>query len=135
MKAGLMEIADVFAVNKSDRPEADRMIQDLTNMVALNPHDESSWIIPVKRTEAVRDVGIDDLLEAIEGHQKYLTQSGKRIHKAREFLKNEIADILSERLNNSIFATLETSSGLEVLDQVLSRDLDPYRAADLISGI
>src|SRR4051794_731841 len=51
MKAGLMEIADVFAVNKSDRPEADRIVNDLVNMVALNPHDEKSWMIPVKKTE------------------------------------------------------------------------------------
>src|SRR3954469_1944454 len=69
MKAGLMEIVDVFAVNKSDRPEADRMVHDLVNMVALNPHDEKSWIIPVKKTEAVRDVGMVELLTSIEKHQ------------------------------------------------------------------
>jgi LAO/AO transport system kinase len=134
MKAGLMEIADVFAVNKSDRPEADRMIQDLVNMVALNPHDEHSWMIPVKKAEAVRDVGMQDLIEAVEAHQAYLTRSGARELKAREFLKNEIADILSERLSYSLMATFETSSGKDVIEQVLARKLDPYKAADLISG-
>ena len=135
MKAGLMEIADVFAVNKSDRPEADRMIHDLVNMVALNPHDEHSWMVPVKKTEAVRDVGMGELLQAVEDHQAYLTRSGKREIKALEFLKNEIIDILSERLNYSISSSFETSSGKEVLQQVLSRSLDPYKAADLISGV
>lgn len=134
MKAGLMEIADVFAVNKSDRPEADRVVNDLVNMVALNPHDEHSWMIPVKKTEAVRDVGMQELVEAIHGHQIYLTRSGTRELKAREFLKNEITDILNERLSYSLQATFETSSGREVLEQVLSRTLDPYKAADLISG-
>lgn len=135
MKAGLMEIADVFAVNKSDRPEADRMIHDLVNMVAMNPHDEHSWMIPVKKTEAVRDVGMAELHEAIEAHQAYLTRSGSRQLKALEFLKNEIADILSERLSHSIMTTFETSSGKEILEQVLSRSLDPYRAADIISNV
>lgn len=134
MKAGLMEIADVFAVNKSDRPEADRMVHDLVNMVALNPHDEHSWMIPVQRTEAVRDIGVPELLSKIEAHQAYLTRSGTRLSKAREFLKNEIADILNERLNQTVMAAFETSSGKEVLQQVLDRQLDPYRAADLISG-
>ena len=134
MKAGLMEIADVFAVNKSDRPEADRMIHDLVNMVAMNPHDEHSWMIPVKKTEAVRDVGMGELLEAIEAHQAYLTQSGAREFKAREFLKNEIADILNERLNQSVMAAFETTSGKDVIEQALSRKIDPYKAADLISG-
>ena len=111
------------------------MVHDLVNMVALNPHDEHSWMVPVKKTEAVRDVGMTELLEAIEAHQTYLTHSGKRVHKAREFLKNEIIDILSERLNHSIMGTFETLSGKDVLEQVLSRTLDPYKAADLISGV
>lgn len=135
MKAGLMEIADVFAVNKSDRPEADRMIQDLVNMVALNPHDSSSWLIPVRKTEAVRDVGVGEVIDSIEAHQAFLTQSGAREHKAREFIKNEIADILIERLNHSIAASFETPSGQDVITQVLSRQLDPYKAADLLSGL
>ena len=135
MKAGLMEIADVFAVNKSDRPEADRMVNELVNMVGLNPHDENSWMIPVKKTEAVRDVGMVELLSAIEEHQAYLTRSGARENKVREFLKNEIVDILSERLNQSVMTAFETSSGKEVLDQVIKRQLDPYKAADLLSGI
>ncbi|MGK5084513.1 methylmalonyl Co-A mutase-associated GTPase MeaB [Bdellovibrionota bacterium FG-1] len=135
MKAGLMEIADVFAVNKCDRPESERMIQDLVNMVALNPHDQESWIIPVIRAEAVRDLGMTELLEAVQSHQVFLTQSGARQLKTREFLKNEISDILNERLSHSVMIAFETSSGKEVLQQVIDRKLDPYKAADLISAV
>ena len=135
MKAGLMEIADVFAVNKSDRPEADRMVHDLIHMVGLNPHDETSWMNPVLKTEAVRDIGMTELLHAIEGHQNYLTHSGKRESKAREFLKAEIAEILSERLNHSVMATFETRSGIELLQQVVDRQIDPYQAADFIAQV
>ena len=125
MKAGLMEIADVFAVNKADRPEADRMVHDLTQMVGLNPHDERSWMVPVKKTEAVRDTGVPELLTAIQDHQAYLTRTGARDQKAREFLKNEIGDILSERLEETLRSAFDTPSGQDVLQQVLERTLGP----------
>lgn len=135
MKAGLMEIADVFAVNKSDRPEADQLVRELVAMVGLSDHDEKSWMVPVKKTEAVRNTGVDELLAAIEAHQQYLTHSGKRDLKAREFLKNEVVDILSERLNTTVMSAFETSSGQELLENLFLRQLDPYSAADIISRV
>lgn len=134
MKAGLMEIADVFAVNKSDRPEADKLVRELVSMVGLNPHDEKSWMIPVQKTEAVRDIGIQELLSAIEGHQEYLTQSGKRKDKARQFIQEEVLNILSERLNQSLDISFKTSSGKELLERLVERQVDPYKAADIISN-
>ena len=107
MKAGLMEIADVFAVNKSDRPEADKLVKELITMVSLSDHDEKSWMIPVQKTEAVRDVGVVELMDEIGRHQGFLDQSGKREAKKLEFLKNEIADILSERLSHSVIHQFE----------------------------
>lgn len=134
MKAGLMEIADVFAVNKSDRPESDKLVRELVTMVGMNPHDEHSWMIPVQKTEAIRDGGVVELIEQIEKHQEYLTRSGARIHKQREFLKAEVEDILIERLGHSVATAFKTSSGEDVLAQLLDRKLDPYGAADLMSG-
>lgn len=135
MKAGLMEIADVFAVNKSDRPEADQLVRELTTMVGMSPHDETTWMMPVIKTDAVRNMGVPDLLKRVGEHQAYLTQSKKRELKTRDFLKNEVTDILTERLSLSVLSAFETSSGKEVLDQLCSRSLDPYRAADLLSGV
>lgn len=134
MKAGLMEIADVFAVNKSDRPEADKLVRELITMVGLNPHDEHSWMIPVLKTEAVRDVGLTELIAAAQSHQGYLTKSGARQTKAREFLQNEVIDILIERLNHSAREAFKTTSGEEVLNDLTNRRLDPYKAADIISN-
>ncbi len=134
MKAGLMEIADVFAVNKADRPEADKLVKELVANASLSDHDEKTWMIPVQKTESLRDVGVFELIGEIEKHQAFLTKSGKRESKKLEFLKNEISDILSERLSLSVSHQFETSSGKEVLQQLLSREIDPYQAADLISG-
>ena len=135
MKAGLMEIADVFAVNKSDRPEADKLVKELITNSGLSDHDEHSWMMPVQKTEATRDVGITELSGLIADHQAYLTRSGKREVKKVEFLKNEVADILSERLSLSLAHQFETSSGKDVVQKLSRLEIDPYEAADLFSGI
>ncbi len=135
MKAGLMEIADVFAVNKCDRPEADQLVRELVTMIGMSAHDEKSWIVPIQKTQALHDLGIENLRRAIGDHQQYLTQSGHREMRAREFLKNDVIHILSERLNQTVLQAFETSSGQELLDQLFKRKMDPYRAADIISAV
>ncbi|MBI2712294.1 MAG: methylmalonyl Co-A mutase-associated GTPase MeaB [Bdellovibrio sp.] len=140
MKAGLMEIADVFAVNKSDRPEADSLVRELATMlqlgVSLQPHDsEKSWLAPVLKTQGNKNLGVEELVAEIEKHQEYLTQTGKRDLKVRDFLMNEVSDILVERLNRSLKGAFNTSSGAELLDQLVSRKIDPYQAADIISKV
>ncbi|MBC7396458.1 MAG: methylmalonyl Co-A mutase-associated GTPase MeaB [Bdellovibrionales bacterium] len=134
MKAGLMEIADVFAVNKSDRPEADKLVRELTISVGMNPHDEHSWMIPVCKTEANRDVGIDELRAEIKKHQEYLIQSGKRTEKTVAFLREEIIDILVEDLRNSIETMFCTEGGKSLLKRLVDKEIAPYEAAKTLSG-
>ncbi|MCM0605042.1 MAG: methylmalonyl Co-A mutase-associated GTPase MeaB [Xanthomonadaceae bacterium] len=132
MKAGLMEIADVFAVNKSDRPEADKLIKELISMVSLVEQPQDAWIIPVQKTEATKDQGITGLIGNIKKHQTYLTQSGKRADKTKVFIRNEITDILAEKLENELTDVFASQKGKEILDQVVNRKLDPYAAAEKI---
>lgn len=135
MKAGLMEIADIFAVNKSDRPEADKMVKELILSVGLNEHDEKSWVIPVQKTEAVRGIGIPELIEGIAKHQAWLTGSGKRSEKSRAFLQEEVLNILAERLEETVKGAFNTRSGQSLIQQLIDRETDPYSAADLLSKI
>ena len=137
MKAGLMEIADVFAVNKCDRPEADKLVRELVTMVSLIPHDEHSknvWFPPVQKTEATKDVGIADLLVAIAKHQEHLGISGEREGKRERFLKSEVTDILVERLVESVRVMFGSASGEDVMRKLMSREIDPYEAARILSG-
>ncbi len=133
MKAGLMEIADVFAVNKSDRPQADQLVRELITMVGMEHPVEGAWQNPVIKTEALQDKGVEELLQAITDHQTHLTRSGEREERARLFIQEEVADILIEKLNHSIARAFLTNSGKEVLDRLMSRELTPYEAAELIS--
>ena len=134
MKAGLMEIADLFVLNKADRPEADKLMRELTMMVGLNDHDEHSWMIPVCKTEANRDVGVKELLDVVAGHQEWLKKSGKLEAKTKEFLKEEMVDILIAELRKSLDGVLKTDGGNELLDQLYRKEIAPYQAARLLSG-
>lgn len=135
MKAGLMEIADVFAVNKSDRPQADQLVRELITMVGLKDHDETTWMNPVVKTEAARGRGIEDLVAAVRKHQEFLTSTRALSAKVRASLADEVLEILNERLAQSVNGAFATRSGQEVLDQLERRELDPYSAADVISRV
>ena len=134
MKAGLMEIADVFVLNKADRPEADQLLRELTMMVGMGDHHENSWMIPVCKTEANRDVGILELLALVQKHQDYLKKSGKLAEKTKEFLKEEMVDILTASLKSSLESILKTDGGKELLEKLYQKEIAPYEAAKLLSG-
>lgn len=137
MKAGLMEIADIFTVNKSDRPEADKLVRELKLMVSMSETKEngtikpadSTWSIPVCKTEATRDEGIDALLSEVFQHKEYLSQSGKWAHKQALFLKEEVVDILIEDLNHSVARMLSTEGGKALMQDLIAKKISPYRAA------
>lgn len=134
MKAGLMEIADVFVLNKADRPEADKLMRELTMMVGMNDHSVDSWMIPVCKTEANRDVGIAELLVEVQKHQNYLKVSGKLEQKTKEFLKEEMVDILTAELKISLESVLKTDGGRELLQRLYQKEIAPYEAAKLLAG-
>ena len=134
MKAGLMEIADVFAVNKCDRPEADKLVKELITMIGMSPHGEAiAWEIPVHKTEAVTDKGVTELVASIEAHQAYLTRSGRREEKRLIFLRSEIVDILYERIHHAVGQFLDSKAGREKLESLMGGESDPYRVAEEIS--
>lgn len=133
MKAGLMEIADVFAVNKSDRPEADKLVKEVITMVSLVDAPADAWRIPVLKTEAIQSRGVAELVDEAQKHQAWLTQSGHRDRKVESFLRNEIAEIFQETMGRKVQQALETPEGREILKQLGERKLDPYAARDQIA--
>jgi LAO/AO transport system kinase len=131
MKAGLMEIADVFAVNKSDRPEADKMVKELSLMLGLNHQTE--WVIPVFKTQASKGLGLSELADGLLAHQEFLTRTGKREEKLRLFIRKEISDILSERIGKKLDVFLNSGDGQKLIQDLTERKTDPYSAVAKIS--
>jgi LAO/AO transport system kinase len=130
MKAGLLEIADVFVVNKADREGADRLAAELERMIHMLPPSDG-WEPPVLATQAARDVGVAELVDAIERHREFrLRQSdSERVRRAR---RREVFDIVEEELAARLQRSLDSGELEDVLRRVDSGELDPYTAGEQI---
>ena len=125
-KAGLMEIADVFVVNKADRPGAKESVRELRQMLEMS---ESQWTPEIVETVATKGEGIDELWAAIEKHRAWQEEHGTLEARRRRRVEREIRDIVAERFRRRV----ETECGDELqrlTDEVVARRLDPYEAAD-----
>lgn len=127
-KAGLMEIADVFAVNKADRPGAKETARELKQMLDLS---EAPWKPEILETIAIKGEGIDDLWTAIEKHRAYQEEQGLLEDRRRRRVEREIREIVAERFRSQVDA--ESAELLQALtSQVTAREIDPYEAAERI---
>ena len=132
LKAGIMEIADLFVVNKADRDGADRMVMELRMMVQMNTPDQG-WEIPVLSTQAHTDVGIKELFEALIQHREMAQETGLLTQRRREHRRRELLDLLQRRLLVSLQERLDRDESLlDLVDQVEDATLDPYTAAQRI---
>jgi LAO/AO transport system kinase len=131
-KAGILEIADIFVVNKADRDGASEAARDLETMLRMGP--ELEWVPPVIRTSTANEDGIDELWEAIEGHRKHLEAGGELDRKRRARLLREVEEMVSVRLRDRAASMLERGAMEELADDLVSRRVDPYRAADILVG-
>ena len=129
MKAGLLEIADVFVVNKADREGADRMTAELTQMLHLRP--ASAWTVPVLQTQAAADVGTDAVVDALARHHAHLATEAERTERHGRRRESELLDVLDEELCRRLERALGTAGdGVgPLLEAVRSGTVDPYTAA------
>ncbi len=160
IKAGVLEIADVFAVNKADREGADRTVRDLQSMLdlrrtvsgrgipehdadhrfaagaAAEPAAAGDWEPPVVRTVAVKDEGVAELAEAVERHRTHLELSGGRRDRETARARAGFVAILRERLLAGALARLEAEKGRldAVAARIAAREADPYALADELAA-
>jgi LAO/AO transport system kinase len=129
-KAGILEIADVFVVNKSDKEGAREAARDLTAMIHMGPGTE--WTPPVVATSTVGNgQGLDELWEAIAAHRKHLESTGALEEKRRARLAEELEDMVSLRLRRTVAELLEGELD-DIAKRVADRALDPYEAAGIL---
>ncbi len=130
MKAGLMEIADIFVLNKADREGADRLEEQLHAMLSLvMPRD--GWHPPVIRTVATENAGVDSLAAAIEKFRAHFESSGQREKKHREHWKNRLLGLLESRLIEQVLHGAEGEKKLDLLAaEVSQRKKDPFTAVN-----
>jgi LAO/AO transport system kinase len=132
-KAGLLEIADVFVINKSDRPGAADTRRDLEGMLDLSAPRE--WKPPIVSTVAASGEGTEELLDAIKTHRAFLTGTGDLDARRRERAADELREIVARRLEEEAARAFAGPEFDRVLADVVDRTLDPYAAAEkLLAG-
>jgi LAO/AO transport system kinase len=132
MKAGLMEIADVFVVNKADRDGADRMLAELRMLMHMHPRHDW-WEVPVLATQAHQNVGIEALWDAIKQHYQRLQDTAHLSQRRAEQRRQELLELLQHRLLHRLLVELEQEAALqELVANVQASLIDPYTAAQRI---
>jgi LAO/AO transport system kinase len=130
-KAGLLEVADLFVINKADRPGVDELERDIDNMLDLNMH-MGAWRPPIVRCVGTSGEGIDVLWDAIGRHWDHLSKSGELDERRRRRLATELRDIVVGLLEDRATKLFGGSDYGDVLHRVVDRSIDPYTAADQI---
>jgi LAO/AO transport system kinase len=126
LKAGIMEIADIFVVNKSDRDGADRTVAEIESVLALHTYADGDWRPPIVRTQATTGEGIAELEAAIAS---FRLQSNVMSHRRRRRAEAQLRGILAERLLARVQAVLDDVAFSRFIDGIEARAIDPYTAA------
>jgi LAO/AO transport system kinase len=131
LKAGVMEIPDVIVVNKADHPLTDTMVREIKGVLTLGPRE--GWQVPIIRTEAVRGEGVPELADKLAEHREYIEAEGTLSERRRRNLMSEVLAIATFRMRRALEASVEDDPEVqELLDRVVSRELDPASAAAAI---
>jgi LAO/AO transport system kinase len=128
LKAGVMEIPDVIAVNKADHPLTDTMVREIRGVLSLGPQE--GWRVPIVKTEASRGEGVEELAEKIAEHRTFIAEQGTLAERRRRNLMNEVVALAAGRLRRKLEAEVRDDPSVQqLLDEVVSRRLDPASAA------
>lgn len=134
LKAGIMEIADIFVVNKADRDGANRTVRELRLMIEMSDYEVDKRP-PVLKTTSLSGEGIDDLYAAIAKFLKEGTESGEFVVRRKQQIISEIQDILQYQMKKYISSTIEKSKYEEQIDKIYRYETTPYKVADGLFNI
>lgn len=133
-KAGILEIGDLFVVNKADRDGADATVRDLRHMISLTERDGQSWQSPVLKTVAATRQGLDELMAALDAHVEWLTQTGTLRLRRERRAAEEISAIALAALRSRMEQVRSGQSLADLAAAVVDGTTDPYTAADSLVG-
>lgn len=131
IKAGILETADIFAVNKADKEGAEQVAARLRFVLSL-AEPQSSWRPPIIKTVATTGAGVSELADAVERHFLHLTESGALAERARELARQEIIDLILSRLLRRFLANVDPQAINAAIEAVARRENDPYRVIDAL---
>jgi LAO/AO transport system kinase len=130
-KAGIMEIADLFVINKADLPGVEKLRIEVEQMLDLAKHD-ALWRPPIVQTVSTSGQGMAELWEKVGQHQRFLQESGEGQVRRSRHLQEEVLDIVRDSLYQRLLGGIKTGRYRDELERVAAREADPYSAADRI---
>jgi LAO/AO transport system kinase len=133
IKAGILEVGDIFVVNKADREGADRLIHELRSMIDRNDYPAGCWEPSIIKTQADTNQGIDELLEEIERHCSFVRESGEREQLIRQRVRQRFLEALRETLLEEVMNKLENTHPLDgIISSLVEGKEDPHSRAEEI---
>jgi LAO/AO transport system kinase len=133
LKAGIMEIADIFVVNKADREGADRTAASIETLLSLQAFEPGAWRPPILKTEATTGKGIAELVDAIDRFRAHSApaQAGRRRARAEWRVRELLAERFQQHVDRNV---LESGELARILDRIAARETDPYTVVDNVLG-
>jgi len=137
LKAGILEIADIFVINKADKKGADELKAELEAMLQMSAYPPQAWKPKIFLTEAVNNKGIDELVEGIYQHKEFLIATGGHDTHLKERARLELIEVLKSSLMDHVFQIVNKNNYLEkLIDDLVNKRTDPYSAAsDIIKKL
>ena len=134
IKAGILEIADIFDVNKADRPGADQTAAELRMLLSLDERrKERAWKVPIVKTSAASGQGVPELADKLAAHLAYLRTSGQLTARGERQARSEMLALLHQALLAKIESTVSPDEWQRLIAEVVERSTDPYSAADTVA--
>ena len=132
IKAGILEIGDLFTINKADREGVDKLNIEIEMMLELN-QESVEWRPPINRTVASKDEGITEVVDSIEEHKKFLFQTGKIEMIRANRIKSEVTAMVNDRISRYVDAkVVATEEFANTITRLQNREIDPYSVVDKI---
>lgn len=132
IKAGIMEIADIFVVNKADLPHAERTVADIRELLRSDP-SPGPWTPPIVRTVATEPRGVDELWRNMQRHRQYLEESSELQRRRRARIERQVVEIAERRLRERVLRPkLVSTEFATMIEKAVSRAIDPYEVAERV---
>nr|BBH90641.1 methylmalonyl Co-A mutase-associated GTPase MeaB [Thermosporothrix sp. COM3] len=130
IKAGILEIADIFAVSKMDKPGAQQTVAELAMLLSLDPNrKKSSWRIPIVKTSALKESGLDELADRLQEHRTFLHESGMMETREQRQVQSELRALILQAVSHALTASVSEDEWSSLIDKIIRRERDPYSVA------
>jgi LAO/AO transport system kinase len=135
IKAGILEIADIFVVSKADKAGADQTVAELAMLLSLDSNRrKAAWRIPIVKTSSYKEQGIEQLVESIQQHRQYLHESGVVVSRAQRQVRSELNALILHAVANALKAEMSEEEWDAIIADVTHRERDPYTVASEIQA-